>query len=56
MREPVQPSDPERVPCKVCLKEIPLSEARNEEAVDYVLHSCGLECYAKWEKHEEAAE
>ena len=22
MREPVQPSDPERVPCKVCLKEI----------------------------------
>ncbi|SEO47713.1 DUF3330 domain-containing protein [Nitrosovibrio sp. Nv6] len=56
MRELEQPSDPEKVPCKVCLKEIPLSEAMNEEAVDYVLYFCGLECYAKWEKQEEAAE
>lgn len=56
MREPEQPSDPETVPCSVCLKEIPLSEAMNEEAVDYVLHFCGLECYAIWEKQEEAAE
>ena len=55
MREPEQPSDPETVPCSVCLKEIPLSEAMNEEAVDYVMHFCGLECYAKWEKQEEAA-
>jgi hypothetical protein len=50
MREPEIPSDPDIVPCNVCLKEIPVSEALNEEAVDYVLHFCGLECYAKWEK------
>ena len=51
MREPEIPSDPDILPCNVCLKEIPVSEALNEEAVDYVLHFCGLECYAKWEKH-----
>jgi hypothetical protein len=50
MREPEIPSDPDLVPCWVCLKEIPVSEATSEEAVDYVLHFCGLECYAKWEK------
>jgi hypothetical protein len=48
MREPEIPSDPDRVACKVCFKEIPLSEAVNEEATDYVLHFCGLDCYAKW--------
>ena len=52
MREPEKPSDPDMVPCKVCLKEIPMSE----EAVDYVLHFCGLECYAKWEKQEKTSE
>jgi hypothetical protein len=52
MREPEIPSDPDLVPCWVCLKEIPVSEATSEEAVDYVLHFCGLKCYAKWEKRE----
>jgi hypothetical protein len=52
MREPQIPSDPDRVACKVCFKEIPLSEAVNEEATDYVLHFCGLDCYAKWKTQE----
>ena len=52
MREPEIPSDPDRVACKVCFKEIPLSEAVNEEATDYVLHFCGLDCYAKWKARE----
>jgi uncharacterized protein (DUF736 family) len=38
----------ELVECEVCLKEIPASEAKNEEASDYVLHFCGLECFDKW--------
>ena len=40
----------ERVPCKVCLTEIPVSEAKVEEASDYVAYFCGLECYDKWRK------
>ena len=40
--------DLELVECEVCLKEIPASEAKNEEASDYVLHFCGLECFDKW--------
>ena len=30
----------ERVACEVCLKEIPVSEASNCEASDYVIHFC----------------
>jgi len=30
-----------------------ISEAVNEEATDYALHFCGLECYAKWQKQEQ---
>ena len=52
MRAPEIPSDPDRVACKVCFKEIPLSEAVNEEATDYVLHFCGLDCYVKWKTQE----
>lgn len=43
-----KPSGVEPVPCEVCLKEIPKSEATVAEATDYVLYFCGLECYAKW--------
>lgn len=39
-----------KVECQVCLKEVPLSEAKSQEATDYVLHFCGLECYEKWRK------
>ena len=36
------------IDCNICLKEVPASEAKSEEATDYVLHFCGLECYARW--------
>lgn len=39
--------------CEVCFKEIPISEARSEEATDYVHHYCGLECYARWQAQPE---
>ena len=38
----------ELVECEICLQEIPVSEAINDEATDYVMHYCGLECYEKW--------
>ena len=41
-------SNEEIVPCEVCMKEIPRSEAKVEEASDYVAYFCGLECYEKW--------
>ncbi|SET37655.1 protein of unknown function [Nitrosomonas marina] len=50
MNEELKPIDPEMVACEVCLKEIPLSEAKSGEASDYVLHYCSLECYAKWKE------
>jgi hypothetical protein len=34
--------------CEICLKEIPISEIRSEEASEYVMHYFGLECYATW--------
>jgi hypothetical protein len=39
---------PQRVPCKVCQHEIPLSEAFVPEASDYVAYFCSLDCYASW--------
>ena len=53
MNEKLEPADPGMVSCEVCLKEIPLSEAKSFEASDYVIHYCSLECYAKWEKQNE---
>jgi hypothetical protein len=38
------------VECNVCLKEIPVSEARSVEVVDYVMHFCGIDCYSKWKE------
>ncbi|CAN7752742.1 DUF3330 domain-containing protein [Cupriavidus necator] len=40
----------ERVPCEVCMKEVPKSEAIVPEACDYVAYFCGLECYAQWRR------
>ena len=40
--------DVELVDCEVCLKEVPKSEATVPEAMDYVAHFCGLNCYEKW--------
>ncbi len=45
-----KPLEIEMVSCDLCLKEIPVSEAQIEEATDYVVYFCGLECYAQWKK------
>lgn len=43
----------EVVKCEVCMKEVPVSEAQNAEAADYVAHFCGLACFDKWRKQPE---
>jgi len=43
-------SEVEKIPCDVCRKEVPLSEAMIPEAEEYVAHFCGLECYEKWKQ------
>lgn len=53
MTEQPKPTDVKQVSCEVCLKEVPASEAKTFEAVDYVAHFCGLECYVKWTEHHE---
>lgn len=46
-----KPSEAPLVACEICLKEIPQSEAINAEAVDYVAHFCGIDCYRVWAEH-----
>jgi hypothetical protein len=36
------------VACRICLTEVPRSEARSAEATDYIAHFCGLDCYQQW--------
>lgn len=48
MAEQDKPTEDGKVPCELCLKEIPVSEAKVDEAADYVCYFCGLECYEKW--------
>ncbi len=36
------------VVCKTCRAEVPISEAKSVEAVDYVVYFCGLDCYEEW--------
>lgn len=36
--------------CEVCLKEIPVSAALNEESADYIHHFCGLDCLETWRR------
>ena len=50
MAEEDTPQKSEEVACSVCMKEIPASEAKSEEAADYVAHFCGLDCYDKWKQ------
>ncbi|MBW6493786.1 MAG: DUF3330 domain-containing protein [Burkholderiaceae bacterium] len=45
-----KPSEPQLVACDICLKEIPVSEAKVAESADYVAHFCGLECFEQWQK------
>jgi len=44
------------VPCARCRTEVPVSEASVAEAVDYIIHFCGLECYAKWAEQRQGAD
>lgn len=37
-----------QVVCTICREEVPMSEAMNVEASDYVAHFCGLDCYQRW--------
>lgn len=38
-----------QIACEICLKEVPLSEAENPEAEDYVAHFWGLACFENME-------
>ncbi len=48
MVKPVPVLQEGMVACEMCLTEIPASEAKSSEAVDYVRHFCGSECYERW--------
>lgn len=53
MNKTTNPLPTVRVSCEACLKEIPVSEAKSEEAADYVIFFCGLECYELWRTQED---
>lgn len=38
----------EGVSCDVCLKNMPVADAKIEYGSDSVAHFCGVECYEKW--------
>lgn len=52
MTEEEKPIHVEKVACEICLKEIPVSEAKIDEASDYVAYFCGLDCYTEWKEQE----
>lgn len=55
MAKKSNPSEVKKIPCKICMKEVPLSEAKSAEAVDYVAYFCGLDCYNEWKNKSEKA-
>lgn len=55
MTEHTPISEPQAVACSICLKEVPTSEAKSEEALDYVVHFCGLDCYETWKNAQDKA-
>lgn len=56
MSDQPESAEVEKIPCQVCSKEVPLSEAKVSEAADYVAYFCGLECYAEWKRRSEQTE
>lgn len=56
MTEDKKKKTEELVPCHVCMKEIPRSEAKVDEASDYVAYFCGLDCFDKWRQEEDKTE
>ena len=55
MTEKVKLSD-DQISCEICMKEIPATNAKSVEMNDYIVHFCGLECYAKWQHQDEKDE
>ena len=53
MAEQDKPIEEKKVQCDICLKEVPVSEAKVDEASDYVRYFCGLDCFAKWKEKEQ---
>ncbi len=47
-----RPTTVEIIQCEICMTEIPVSEVMSSEALDYVMHFCGLECYDQWSKQD----
>jgi hypothetical protein len=45
-------TEADRIACEICLKEVPISEAKSEEASDYFFHFCGIDCYTQWKEQE----
>lgn len=56
MNEKPVPTEPALIDCEICFKEIPDSVATTEEGEDYVVHFCGLECYAAWKEKSDQAQ
>jgi len=56
MSDKITSKEPEHVSCDICMKEVPIDEANSFEAVDYVVHFCGLECFEKWKKKNQSAQ
>lgn len=45
-----------KVRCEVCLKEVPRSEATVADAIDCVMHFCGLDCCEEWTEQRQLEE
>ncbi len=56
MSDKTTSKEPEHVSCDICMKEVPIDEANSFEAVDYVVHFCGLACFEKWKKKKQSAQ
>jgi len=48
MHTTIKPSEDAIISCEICYQEVPVSEAKSEEAADYIIHYFGLECFDKW--------
>lgn len=56
MQDQTNDTEINQVACEVCLKQIPSSEAASEEATDYVVYFCGLDCYQEWKDKRQTAD
>ena len=53
MNKSVHTNEPIHVACEICLTEVPRTDAQYEEAGDYVMYFCGLECYKIWREQDD---